>query len=34
MKPLLKRIFYKLNFAPFIGEAERGAQKRASTASS
>jgi len=23
MKPLLRRIFYKLNFAPFIGEAER-----------
>jgi ribosome-associated toxin RatA of RatAB toxin-antitoxin module len=25
MKPLLRRIFYKLNFAPFIGEAERRA---------
>jgi ribosome-associated toxin RatA of RatAB toxin-antitoxin module len=23
MKPLLRRIFFKLNFAPFIGEAER-----------
>jgi ribosome-associated toxin RatA of RatAB toxin-antitoxin module len=29
MKPALKKIFYKLNFAPFIGEAER----RASTSS-
>jgi ribosome-associated toxin RatA of RatAB toxin-antitoxin module len=23
MKPLLRRIFYKLNFAPFVDEAER-----------
>jgi ribosome-associated toxin RatA of RatAB toxin-antitoxin module len=23
MKPALRRIFYKLNFAPFVGEAER-----------
>ena len=23
MKPMLRRIFFKLNFAPFIGEAER-----------
>jgi ribosome-associated toxin RatA of RatAB toxin-antitoxin module len=28
MKPALKKIFYKLNFAPFIGEAERRARSR------
>lgn len=26
MKPMLRKIFYKLNFAPFIGEAERRAE--------
>jgi hypothetical protein len=25
MKPLLKRLFYRINFAPFIHEAERRA---------
>ena len=28
MKPLLRRIFFKLNFAPFIGEAERRSRLR------
>jgi ribosome-associated toxin RatA of RatAB toxin-antitoxin module len=31
MKPMLRRIFYKLNFAPFIGEAERRANASRST---
>jgi ribosome-associated toxin RatA of RatAB toxin-antitoxin module len=30
MKPMLRKIFYKLNFAPFIGEAERRAKDRPS----
>jgi ribosome-associated toxin RatA of RatAB toxin-antitoxin module len=34
MKPLLRRIFYKLNFAPFVREAERRFAARESSSAS